>query len=708
MLRRLASSCFRHPRRVLGGWLLLLVVAVGVGQAAGGTWLTADRLPGTDSQKAYDVLARNLPAKDAQSDSVVFSPVAGHNPAVTAFLQQAAQVPGVVTVGPLQMAPRGSPVGRAELSLAVGHPAAAAATTLEQRARALQRQGVTVAFSGDAFSSGSVPSSEIIGILAALVVLVIAFGSLIAAGPPILVALLGIGVAIPGVQVLSHLVGMADFTTQVVAMIGIGVGIDYSLLILTRYRTARAAGRGHHDAAVEAVGRAGRAVVLAGATVMVSSLGMMLIGMATFTGLAVGLAFGVAVAVAAGLTLLPAMIALLGDRLDAGRGRGRRRGRVGAGGRVGGGARWAAVVTRRPRQWALAALVVAVVLAVPFARLHLGQPGAATDPAGSTTRTAYHLTASAFGPGTEGPILVVVDGPGVTRGGAGAVAATVAKVAGVASVGPVQTSPSGRVAVFEAVPTTGPASPATEHLLRHLRHDVVPAMERSDGVAVHLGGDTASSIDFAAYTAQRLPLFVGAVLAISMLLLMVMLRSVLVPLKAVVLNLVSVAASFGVIVAVFQWGWGTGLLGTSAAPIAPWIPVMVFAIVFGLSMDYEVFLVSAIRESWDGGAGPRLSVITGMASTSRLITAAATIMVLVFGSFATSNLVALKVLGVGLAVAIAFDATVVRLVLAPSIMTVLGKWTWWMPGRAVRPEAPADELPKALRPRAGSSAAGSG
>lgn len=716
MLARTASACYRHRRRVLLVWLLLIVAAIGISRAVGGTWLTNDRLPGTDSQAAYDTLAHSLPAQNAESDSIVFTNVPAHRAQVTAWLGEVANVPGVVGVGSLETAPRDPTVARADLSLAVSNHSSSVATAVEHKATALEHQGVQVAFSGDSFMSGSAPSSETFGVIGALIVLIVALGSVIAAGLPILAALAGIGVALPLVDLVSHLVHMADFTGQVVAMIGIGVGIDYTLLVLTRYRAARQRGVARHDAVVEAVSRGGRAVVLAGGTVIISSLGMVLIGMATFTGLAVGLALGVTVSVAAAVTLLPAMIAILGRRLDLrepGTGRlSRLARRVGIRGRrprrvrpsLAG--RWAEMVTRRPGRWAAAALMVAVVLALPFTRLHLGQAGANTDPASSTTHTAYEITSKAFGPGSEGPILVVAEGPNIRGGAAATLAGAVAKVPGVATVGPITTAPSGTVATFEAVPTTGPASKATETLLRHLRSDVVPGLERSSGTTIHLGGETASNIDFATYTSHRLPLFVGSVLGISFLLLMVMLRSVLVPLKAVVLNLVSVAAAYGVIVAVFQWGWGASLLGISAAPIAPWIPVMIFAIVFGLSMDYEVFLVSSIREAWEEGADPAAAVVQGVRSTSRLITAAAAIMVLVFGSFVSSDVLALKVLGLGLAVAIAFDATVIRLILAPAAMTLFGRASWWFPfGRSRRvltSEAPVagGPVPAGSRPDA--------
>jgi RND superfamily putative drug exporter len=682
-------------------WVVLLVAVIGLGEAAGGKWLTTDRLPGTDSQKAYDVLARNMPQQNDEQDSVVFTSVPAHRAEIDTWLADAATVPGVTKVGALDLAPNGTGIGRAAFSLTTQHQNSETASALQNKAKSLEHQGVDVAFSGDSFTNGSVPSSEVIGILGALVVLVLTFGSLIAAGLPVLIALAGIGVAIPGVLVLSHLVGMANFTNQVVAMIAIGVGIDYTLLILTRYRTARSAGKGGHDAVVEAVAKGGRAVVLAGATVMVSSLGMSLIGMATFTGLAVGIALGVGLSVAAAITLLPAIIAMLGTRLDPrttpGRLRrtarfltGRRRvaHRVATKPSLAG--RWAAMVTHRPGRWALGALGVALLLALPFTRLHLGTAGANTDPVGSTTRDAYQLTAKAFGPGTEGPILVVAEGNNLRAQGTTSLTAALAQTPGVASVGPATLSPSGTVAVLDAVPTTGPADRATENLLRHLRHDVVPQLQAETGYQVHLGGETASNIDFATYTSHRLPLFVGAVLVISLLLLVVMLRSVLVPVKALLLNLVSVAAAYGVIVAAFQWGWGASLMGTTAAPIAPWIPVMVFSIVFGLSMDYEVFLVSAIRERWEEGATPGAAVVEGVRATSRLITAAGAIMVLVFGSFVVSNVFALKVLGLGLAFAIAFDATVIRLVLVPAVMTLMGRGSWWFPfGAGRRLSAPA-------------------
>jgi len=451
-------------------------------------------------------------------------------------------------------------------------------------------------------------------------------------------------------------------------------------------------------AVIEAMNTSGRAVVFAGFTVMVSVLGIFLMGLPFLHGLAVGISLAVVVAVLAALTLLPALLGFVGftiDRFKVGRRTPSDRETLWH--------RWARVVQRRPVPIALAGLVVLLLLAVPALQLRLGSADASNDPKSSTTHRAYDLVAEGFGPGANGPILVVAERAGGNVGPAlPQLEHALRTTPGVASVTDARLSPSGTAALATLYPTTGPQDKATERLVHRLREHVVPDAVAGTGVVVHLGGQTASSIDFADVIGARLPIFVGAVLALSFLLLLIVFRSVLVPLKAVLMNLLSIGAAYGVIVAAFQWGWGADLLGVSAAPIEPWVPMMLFAIVFGLSMDYEVFLLSAVREQYDRTGDNATAVAEGLASTARVITAAALIMVFVFGSFVVSDLRALKLIGLGLAVAVAIDATIVRVVLVPATMELLGDANWWLPRwlQRVIPKVRVDEQPLELEPPA--------
>jgi RND superfamily putative drug exporter len=523
--------------------------------------------------------------------------------------------------------------------------------------------------------------------MAALVILLVVFGSVLAAGLPIVIALAGIGAAIPLVGIAARIVPTPDFTDQVAALIGIGVGIDYTLLVVTRYRTALGRHRDPEKAVAEALSTAGRSVILAASTVIVSLMGLFLMNLSTFDGLAIGTALAVLTVMAATLTLLPALIGFAAGRmfkrsLAAGHRRTRRRIRFAAGSRL------SRLVGRRPVGLASFGLIALLVLAAPALRLHLGTADAGTDPPGSTTRQAYDLAVRGFGPGAVGPITIVVEAPPGRTGPVGPAAAPAARALvalldqtpGVVAVAAPQYSPSGTAAVVQVTPAWGPADRHTAALVDHLRHDTLPAVAHQTGVTAHVGGEAAGNIDFASVTAQRLPLLLLGVLTISFLLLLVGFRSVAVAAQAILLNLLSVGAAYGVMVAVFQWGWGAGLAGATAAPVAPWIPTMLFAITFGLSMDYEVFVIGSIREARTRQGDDRDAVMAGLASTAGVITAAALIMALVFGSFVTSNSLDLKVIGVGLAAAIVVDASIVRLLVVPATMTILGPAAWWSPG----------------------------
>jgi RND superfamily putative drug exporter len=676
MLTRLARTSFHHRRAVVGLWVLVFVIAIAAGSALAGDYAKSGRLPNTDSQTAYDRLAQDFPARHGDEGQIVFADVRQNRPAIDAFLAEAATEPGVMDVAPLQISPGGA-VAIAPITIANDSETdpAAVARHLKDLARPLSDQGVDVQFGGQWFNDVELPASEVIGVLAAIVVLLIAFGSLIAMGLPIVTALIGIGVSAAGIGVLANVLSTPDFAPQVAAMIGIGVGIDYALFIVTRYRNALHRTSSPEAAVIEAMNTSGRAVVFAGVTVMISVLGILLMGLPFLHGLAVGTSLAVFIAVLAAITLLPALLGFAGTSIDRFR-VGRRKQRTGETMWH----RWARVVQRRPGVIAAAGLAVLLTLAVPALGLRLGGADASTDPPSSTTHQAYELIATGFGPGANGPILVVADAstPGAVDG-LPKLIDTLRATPGVASVSDATLNPSGTAALATVVPQAGPQDEATQQLVHHLRDDVVPQATAGTGLSVTLGGQTASNIDFADVIGQRLPIFVGAVLTLSFLLLLVVFRSLLVPLKAVIMNLLSIGAAYGVIVAIFQWGWGADLLNVSAAPIEPWVPMMLFAIVFGLSMDYEVFLLSAIREEYDRTGDNGTAVAEGLAGTARVITAAALIMVFVFGSFVVADLRALKLIGLGLAVAVAIDATIVRVVLVPATMELLGDANWWLP-----------------------------
>jgi RND superfamily putative drug exporter len=574
---------------------------------------------------------------------------------------------------------------------AVGSGTHAAAAQVKALASAERQNGLDVELSGPMFDHFKLGNEEVVGILVAVIVLLVAFGSVVAMGLPIITALFGIGIAIAAVELWARVVSTPDFTIQIASMIGIGVGIDYALFIVNRYREALT----RYDserAVVEAISTAGRAVLFAGSVVVISLLGMLLMGLDFVNGIAAGSSTAVAVAVAAALTLLPAMLGFAGsnvNRLSLHRRRSRSRATRWH--------RWSRLIQRRPGIAGMAGLLVLIILALPALSMRLGFADAGNDPAGHTTRRAYDLVARGFGPGANGPLVLV----GETRGPAAParldrLAAELRVEPGVAAVLPEVVNRSHSTALLEVLPTSAPQAARTVSLVSRIRH-LVRRYEGPD-LAIHVGGPTAVGIDYSSVIARRLPVFIGAVLVLSFLLLLVVFRSLLVPLKAVVMNVLSIGSAYGVMVAIFQWGWARNLVGVGhAGPIEPWAPMMLFAIVFGLSMDYEVFLLSRVREEYDRTGDNSRAVMAGLAGTAPVITAAAAIMIAVFASFALGDVRAIKLIGFGLAAAVFVDAAVVRCVLVPASMELLGDRNWYLPAwlawlPRVSPE-PASPLP---------------
>ena len=693
MLQRIGHLCYRRRRRVVVLWLVALIGVNVIGSQIGSSYSQSFALPGTESQRAIDLLQARFPAKAGDSGQIVFADAAGlRQPAVEARMldvfARVAQVPGVTGVespyagpGARQVSKDGT-VAYATVDFAKRDNDITSQTTdaIKQLAFGAREPALHVELGGGMFQSNpSLGAAELIGILAAIIILLVVFGSVLAMGLPIMTALFGIGLGLAFVEMISQILSTPNFATELAAMIGIGVGIDYALFIVTRYRQGLHEGLEPEAAVVRAIDTAGRAVVFAGTTVMISVLGLYLMGVSFVQGLAVGTSLTVALVMVAAITLLPAVLGFAGRGIDKLSVPGRRT-REGHS-RESLWFRWSRVVQHRPWPALLGTLVVLGVLAVPLFSLRMGFSDAGGNPTSDTTRLAYDTLATGFGPGFNGPLTLAAEFPrGTTVGELDGLVVALRHTPGVAAVGTPVMSPGQTAAVIQVIPATSPQAVQTTSLVTTLRDRIVPDALRGTPIVVHVGGITAATIDVSNVLSSRLPLFIGAVLALSFLLLLVVFRSVLVPLKAVVMNVLSIGAAYGVIVAVFQWGWLGSFVGlTKTGPIAPFIPMMMFAITFGLSMDYELFLLSRIREEYDRTHDNALAVADGLASTARVITAAALIMVTVFLSFVTGSLPTLKLFGLGLAAAIFIDATLVRMVLVPATMELLGERNWWFP-----------------------------
>ncbi|MDQ1359418.1 MAG: putative drug exporter of the superfamily [Acidimicrobiaceae bacterium] len=704
MLARLARSSYRHRRLVVLGWLVGLVLLTFVASSAGSAYSQIFRLSGTDSQAATDLLQTRFPSQAGSSADIVFKATAGaagatgaagagiKDPVIQARLNtlfgdvgklpQVGEVLSPFAAGGAGQISADGTIGYATVNLRVDRAAVSQSTKnqLQSLVRSANGPGLQVEGGGDPFTGNpAVGSTELIGLLAAVVILLIAFGSLLAMGLPILTALFGIGTGFAVVGLLSHLTSVPSFATQLAAMIGLGVGIDYALFIVTRYRQGLHAGLDPETAVVTALDTAGRAVVFAGSTVVISLLGMLLIGIAFIGGLGVGAAAVVAVTMLASVTLLPALLGFVGHTIDKLRipGVGRQRDH-----RLTVGYRWGRFLQRHPWPFVVVGLVTLLALALPVLSIRLGSSDESNTPTTQTTRRAYDLKAQGFGAGASGPLILAaeISGSGdlpTLQKLTDALSAT----PGVAQAAPARLNPAGNTAVIQVIPTTSSQNQATVDLISHLRQQVIPSVTNGTDVKVHVGGVTASFDDIATKLQSRLPLFIGVVLALSFLLLLVVFRSLVVPAKAVIMNLLSIGAAYGVLVAVFQWGWGKNLIGVgNTGPIESFLPMMLFAILFGLSMDYEVFLLSRMREEYDtNGHDNREAVADGLAVTARVITAAAAIMVCVFSSFVFGDQRIIKEFGLGLAVAVLIDASIVRMILVPSAMELLGDANWWFP-----------------------------
>jgi RND superfamily putative drug exporter len=640
-------------------------------------------MPGSESARAQELLSQRFPEQSGDAAQLVFEAPEGTAAAevaarISAVEAEVAALPHVTDVRTTAVSADGTvALATVQLDSTMEKVPVSAVERIMATAEAAGGDGLTVDAGGPPVQNaeGTEAGSEQIGMIAALVILLIAFGSVLAAGLPIVVALFGVGLSLAVAQLLLHVFVIPDWATMIMTMIGIGVGIDYALFIVTRYRSALADGHDPETAVVTALTTAGRAVLFAGGTVVISLLGLCAMGLGYLYGTAAATVTCVLVVLVASMTLLPALLGFIGTNIDRLRlpfVRGDR-------GEQGLWARWSRVVQRRPVVTGAAALAVLLVLAVPYTSMRFGYPDAGTGPSSLASRRAYDTVAEAFGPGANGPFVVAVDltdDPSVLDRLVPALGAT----EGVAAVLPPELNASGDTAAVVVLPTTGPQDQATVDVLHRLRDEVVPTAVGDGRAEVAVGGTVAFMADESAYMGGRLPWFIAAVITVSFLLLLVVFRSVLVALKAALMNLLAIGAAYGVMALALQGGWLGGLIGiTEPTPVPAWTPMMMFALLFGLSMDYEVFLLSRIREDYDLTHDNAGAVARGMARTGRVITAAAAIMVTVFAAFMLGDQVIPKVVGLGLATAVLVDATVVRMVLVPSTMELLGDRNWWIP-----------------------------
>ncbi|MGZ8579243.1 MAG: MMPL family transporter [Actinomycetota bacterium] len=701
-MRRLANWSFHHRRIVVGAWLATFVILFGVSRAIGTGYSNNFTLPSTESTQALELLQAAAPQESGDTEQIVIGTSGGVKVTdpdvqqrVQAMLAKVAELPHVVGVvspyapeGAAQVSPDGTVAfATVALDLQAQELSIPYAKDFVATATAASRDGVVVAVSGQLAQWANEPAigGTGLGILTAGIVLFLVFGSLFAMAMPLASALVALGTAIQVIGLVSNVMKMPEFSTELVMLIGLGVGVDYALFIVSRHRQGLQAGRDPGSSVELAMDTSGRAVLFAGTIVCVALLGMFALGISFLFGMAVAASIGVAFTMVAALTFLPAMLGFVGPKILSRR----QRRKLAADGhrsamKDGFWLRWSKMVERRPALWGALALVLIGVLATPFFSLRLGLSDQGNDPKGTTTRTSYDLLASGFGPGFNGPLQLVAETTTPEQAAAmEQLATTIQGQPGVAVVTPVTTIPAKdgeQVALFVVYPTSAPQDEATTDLIDHLREGVVPAAEGSSGLTVYVGGITAIFADFATVLNGKLPVFIGVVVLLSFLLLMLVLRSLLVPLKAAVMNLISIAAAFGIVTAVFQWGWLGAVFGVyRPGPVEAFLPVMLFSILFGLSMDYEVFLVMRIHEEWLRTGDNRAAVRRGLSATGGTITAAAAIMIVVFGSFILGGQRVIKEFGVGLAAAIFVDAVIIRTALVPALMLLMGKANWWFP-----------------------------
>jgi RND superfamily putative drug exporter len=709
-MRTLAGWCVRHRWLVVIFWLVALIGSIGLVKSTGSAYSNSFSFPNTESANAVKLLQSVTPTQSGDREQVVFGtsgtarlsdPSIGLR--INTMVKQLDALPNIAPVvspydasGNLishtDISPQGT-VGFITVTFDkqaqnISHPAAKTFVTTAEKASDSNLRVVVTGLLAESANNQSF-SSSFLGVVLALIVLLLVFGSFFAAILPIVSALFALGTAIGIIGTLSHVLKMAQFAPELVLLIGLGVGVDYALFIVTRHRQGLVAGRDPENSIINAVNTSGRAVLFAGIIVCIALLGMFALGVSFLYGLAVAAAIGVLFTMVAALTLLPALLGFIGPKVMS---RKQKRNLAQNGPRIVGADNkgfwpsWADLVQKRSIIAAAGALIVVVILVLPFFSLRLGAADQGTDPAGTSTRQAFDLLSKGFGPGFSGPLLLVAetDTP-ATQNAMKSVVTAVSQQPGVQKVVaappvPSPTKPGVVVSFVTVYPTTSPQNAATTNLINHLRSDTIPAAEGTSGLHVLVGGTTATFIDFAHVLSAKLPLFIGLVVVLAFILLSIVFRSLVIPLTAAIMNLLSIGAAFGILVAVFQWGYAGSLIGLSGtSPVEAFLPVMLFAILFGLSMDYQVFLVSRMHEEYIKSGDNRIAVRNGLAATGKTITAAALIMILVFGSFILGGERVIKEFGIGLAGGVFVDAVFIRMAIVPSVMMLLGKSNWWFP-----------------------------
>ncbi|WP_242901668.1 MMPL family transporter [Actinomadura terrae] len=676
LLYRLGRAAALRPWRFVVVWLVLIGAMAGIAGVAGGALHDDYTLAGSGSQQARDLLEDRFPALSGADARVVVHAKSGtvDQAALGRAGAELRKLPHVAAVDPPQPSKDGA---TALMTVRYSVPVTdlkpkPTLELLRDATDGLDKAGYQVEFGGQVPENVTAPGgvAEAVGIVAALVILLLAFGSVVAAGLPLAVALAGLGVGVSAITLLATFTNVATTAPTLAIMVGLGVGIDYALFILTRHREGLAEGLDVPESVGRAIATAGMSVIFAGFTVLLALCGLVLSRIPVFMTMGFATGLVVAATVLSAVTLLPAVLGLAGRRVL------RRRDRaVGAvisaeSPRV---RRWAEHVGRHPWPWLVAALVLMLALAAPMLGMRTWPSDASSEPTSNTVRQSYDLVAEAYGPGANGTFLVAADLKKMDASALPGLGQKLARVDGVVSVAPAQLSPDRSAAVIIVTPRYGPQDEAVTGLVDHIRADVLPP-------GTEVTGLTATYVDLSRVLAERLWPVIGVVVATSFIMLMIVFRSVLAPLKAAAMNLLSIGAAYGVLTAVFQWGWGAELLGLPhSVPVSSFILLLMFAVLFGVSMDYEVFLLSRVREEWLRSGDARGSVSTGLAATGRVITSAALIMVAVFLGFAMDPGVVIKQMGVGLAAAVALDATIVRLVLVPATMALLGRANWWLP-----------------------------
>jgi putative drug exporter of the RND superfamily len=713
----LVRYCTAHRRRVILAWVAAAIAITAIARAVGPSYANNFSLRGTEAQRASDLLSQRFRSQAGDLDTVVWRTRSGSatdaasRAAIAPVLARLAGEPHVTAV----VAPFG-PGGARQVS-ADGRTAFATinydkranqlpktvGTRLLAAVRSVHAPGLQVAAGGavaqQAERSGPGQATTV-GVIAALVILLLTFGSLLAAGMPLITAGLGLVTGVGLIGLMTHAVSTTDIAPQLALMIGLGVGIDYALFIVTRFRQAYAAHADVEAAVLEAMDTSGRAIVLAGTTVIIALLGMFAIGVPFLNGMAIAASLGVLTTLLASLTVLPALLSRFGERVARGSRLARRRTEH-VRGEGSGWQRWAKLIQRHPWPAAVASIALLVAFALPLTSMRLDNSDASNNPPTQTTRQAYDMLAAGFGKGFNGPLQLAIALPDRAHAAdLPALAAALRRTPDVAAVVPPRVSSDGTTAVIRVYPQSAPQDAATTDLVNHLRHDLIPHVEHATGARVLVGGFTAGSIDFSNVIAGKLPVFIAVVVALSALLLMVIFRSLVIPVQAAFMNLLSIGGALGVVTAIFHWGWLGGALGVQKGPVDPWVPVLMFAIVFGLSMDYEVFLISRVHEEWVRTRDASRAVRDGLTFTGRVITAAAAIMICVFVSFLLGDQRTIKEFGLGLAGAVFLDAVVVRCLMLPAVLELLGGWTWRIPRRLsralprVRIEGSAAGLPR--------------